>query len=414
MVVDVNLPDLDGIELTRHLRAELPATAVVLISVVDDAGHRRRGREAGAHSYLLKPFAGEELVAAVRAAHAPKPAGRPAAARRRPAADSTQELPQVAPRAARAPAPEAAVKPAPEAAVKPTPPADAVVSKAEPKPIPPPPPPVPVRARGRHEPGRVIVVFSGKGGVGKSVLAINLAASLGTESDQDVALVDLDLQFGDIAVLLGLDPVGTIADVPQSGRFDAPFLGELMPEAPGRLRVLSSPLAPELADLVRPEHVVGVLDNLKGAFDHVVVDLSQHLDDVTLAALERADRVILVTDMNIPAIKDAKLAFRLFSTLGVAGDRISLVLNRADAPSDITVEQIESNLQWKVAVRIPSEGKLVLQSIQKAVPAVLMEPDSEFALSVRELAGTLIPLADAGKEGGRRARRGLFSRRGGS
>ncbi|MEP7105221.1 MAG: response regulator transcription factor, partial [Chloroflexota bacterium] len=96
MVVDVNLPDLDGIELTRQLRSELPATAVVLISVVDDAGHRRRGREAGAHSYLLKPFAGEELVAAVRAAHAPRPVGRRPATRRRPAADSTQELPQVA------------------------------------------------------------------------------------------------------------------------------------------------------------------------------------------------------------------------------------------------------------------------------------------------------------------------------
>jgi pilus assembly protein CpaE len=271
-----------------------------------------------------------------------------------------------------------------------------------------------VRARGRHEPGRVVVIFSGKGGVGKSVLAINLAATLGAELGEDVALVDFDLQFGDIAVLLGLDPPGTMADVAQQGRFDAPFLGDLMPEAPGRLRVLCAPLSPELADLVRPEHVGGVLDNLKGAFDHVVVDLSQHLDDVSLTALERADRIVLVTDMNIPAIKDAKLAFRLFNTLGIPGERITMILNRADAPADITVEQIESNLQWKVAVRIPSEGKLVLQSIQKAVPAVLMEPDSEFALSVRELAGTLIPLPDLGREGGRRARRGLFSRRGGS
>jgi len=260
----------------------------------------------------------------------------------------------------------------------------------------------------------VIVVFSGKGGVGKSVISINLAATLGVESGSDVALVDLDLQFGDIAVLLGLDPPGTIADVPGHSGLDAPFLGSLMPEAPGRLRVLCAPLSPELADLVRPEHAAAVLDTLKGAFDHVVVDASQHLDDVSLIALERADRIVLVTDMNIPAIKDAKLAFRLFSTLGIPGDRITLVLNRADAPADITVEQIESNLQWKVAVKIPSDGKLVLRSIQKATPAVLMEPDSEIALSMRELAGTLIPLPDLGREGGRRTRRGLFSRRGGS
>jgi pilus assembly protein CpaE len=260
----------------------------------------------------------------------------------------------------------------------------------------------------------VVAVFSGKGGVGKSVLAINLAAMLGTETGQDVALVDLDLQFGDVAVLLGLQPVDTIADVPAAQQVDAAFLGSVMPEAPGHLRVLCSPLSPELADLVRPEHVGLVLDSLKAAFDHVVIDLSQHLDDVALTALERSDRIVLVIDTNLPAIKDARLAFRIFSTLGIPGERVILVLNRADAPSDVTIAQIETNLGWKVAVQIPSEGGLVLKSVQRAIPAVLMEPESGFALSVRELAGTLIPLPDAGKEAGRRARRGLFSRRGAS
>ncbi|HEY8642470.1 MAG TPA: AAA family ATPase, partial [Candidatus Dormibacteraeota bacterium] len=289
-------------------------------------------------------------------------------------------------------------------------------AEAEPQPkapAPPPPPPL-VRPRGRHEPGHVVAVFSGKGGVGKSVLAINLAAMLGTETGEDVALVDLDLQFGDVAVLLGLQPVDTIADVPAAAQVDAAFLGSVMPEAPGHLRVLCSPLSPELADLVRPEHVAQVIDSLKATFNHIVIDLSQHLDDVALSALERADRIILVIDTNLPAIKDARLAFRIFATLGIPGEKVTLVLNRADAPSDVTVSQIESNLEWQVAVKIPSEGNLVLRSIQRAVPAVLMEPESGFALSVRELAGTLIPLPDAGKEAGRRARRGLFSRRGGS
>jgi pilus assembly protein CpaE len=406
IVIDVNLPDEDGILLTRAVRAEVPAIAVILISVQDSPDLRRRGQQAGARAYLAKPFSGDELVAAVREAAGPRQGTtRPPVPRRRaPSADSTQELPLA--RVRRAPDPAAVPAPAPAAA-----------PAAEPQPEPPakaPPLPPLVRHRGKHEPGHVVAIFSGKGGVGKSVLAINLAAMLATETGEDVALVDLDLQFGDVAVLLGLQPVDTIADVPAAQRIDADFLGSVMPEAPGRLRVLCSPLSPELAELVRPEHVAQVIDTLKAVFAHIVIDLSQHLDEVALTALERADRIVLVIDTNLPAIKDARLAFRIFSTLGIPGERVTLVLNRADAPSDVTVAQIETNLDWKVGVKIPSEGGLVLKSIQRAIPAVLMEPESGFALSVRELAGTLIPLPDAGREAGRRARRGLFSRRGGS
>jgi len=419
-VVDVNLPDQDGIALAQELRGEQPDLGVVLISVEESPQLKRRGRQAGATAYLVKPFAGAELVAAVRAAvpaeqtaPASAPAAPPPARRRGPQADSTQELPVARARQAPtdtqppAPAPKVEEPPVKEPAKE----EPAVPAKEAAAPEPPPPPAPPLRPRGKGEPGHVIVIFSGKGGVGKSVLAINLAATLGVETGEDVALVDLDLQFGDLAVLLGLQPVDTIADVPAAQRVDASFLASIMPEAQGNLRVLCSPLSPELADLVRPEHVATVIDTLKTAFSYVVVDLSQHLDDVSLTALDRADRIVLMIDNNLPAIKDAKLAFRLFNTLGIPGRKVVMVLNRADAPSDVTVAQIEANLDWKVAVKVPSEGGLVLRSVQRAVPAVLMEPESEFALSVRELGGTLVPLPDAGKEAGRRARRGLFSRR---
>ncbi|HEX6349908.1 MAG TPA: response regulator [Candidatus Dormibacteraeota bacterium] len=408
VVMDVNLPDQDGIALARDLRAEHPGLGIVLISVEESPALRRRGQQAGAAAYLLKPFEGEELVAAVRGA-VPQDARstrHPAPRRRVAPAESTQELPVARSRRGHLdtlpPTPAAA---APEAA-KPV-----EAAKPEEPPAPPLPPPPPLRPRGRNEAGHVIAIFSGKGGVGKSVVALNLAAMVGTETGDDVALIDLDLQFGDLAVLLGLQPKDTIADVSAAKDVDAAFLGSLMPEAPGNLRVLCSPLSPELADLVRPEHVAIVIDTLKAAFDYVVVDLSQHLDDVSLTALDKADRIVLLIDNNLPAIKDAKLAFRLFATLGIPGERIVMVLNRANAPSEVTVTQIEANLQWKVGVKVPSEGGLVLRSVQRAVPAVLMEPDSEFALSVRELAGTLIPLPDAGREAGRRVRRGLFSRR---
>lgn len=263
--------------------------------------------------------------------------------------------------------------------------------------------------------GEVTAVYSGKGGVGKTTIAVNLATALVKELSEDVALVDLDLQFGDTAVLLGLDPPGSMADLARAyPDVDAPLLGSFMPAAPGGVRVLSSPLSPELADLIRPEHVRMALELLKAAFDHVIVDMAPHLNDVSLEALEVADRVLVITDLNVPAIKDAKLAFKLFEHLGIARERIHLVLNRSDSPSNVTVAQLEANLRCPVAVAIPSEGKIVLQSLQKGVPFVTLFPDSEISRKVRELVGSLVPLADAKRPGSRKAGRRKFWARSGA
>ena len=351
LVMDVNLPDMDGIRATEQMSAELPLVPVILISVQEDREYLRRAMRAGARQYLVKPFGADELVDAIRRVH---------------------QMEQLKRQVGTAP----------------------------------PPPP---DDEGPAD-GNVIVFYSGKGGVGKSTIAINTAAALAKETGQEVALVDLDLQYGDVAVMLGLEPQGTISDVAQAyPNIDGPFLGALMPEA-NQVRVLAAPLSPEMGDLVTPEHVRACLSMLKQVFDWVVVDMSQHLNDVALEAVELADHVFLITDLNLPAIKDAKLAFRLFEHLGVPRERVLLVLNRADAPSDITVQHLEANLRFPVGVSVPSQGKIVVKSIQSTVPFVVSDPDSEIALSIRELVGTLVPLADANRAGGRKQRRRLFAR----
>ena len=357
LVMDVNLPDMDGIRATEQVSSELPLVPVILISVQEDREYLRRAMQAGARQYLVKPFAADELVDAIRRVHQLELLKRQVSA---------------------------------------------------------PPPSAPAAGADDRSAGELVVVYSGKGGVGKSTVAVNAAAALARESGEEVALVDLDLQYGDAAVLLGVEPTGTISDVAQSyPNIDGPFLGAVMPEAAG-VRVLAAPLSPEMADLVTPEHVRGILTMLRQVFDWVVVDMSQHLNDVALEAIELADRIFLVTDLNLPAIKDAKLAFRLFEHLGIPRERITLVLNRADAPSNITEQHLEANLKFPVSVRIPSQGKLVLKSIQASVPVVVAEPDSQIALSVRELIGTLVPLAGAERAGARRGRRRLFARSSGS
>ncbi len=373
LVMDVNLPDMDGIKATEQLTAELPLVPVILISVQEDREYLRRAMQAGARQYLIKPFSADELVEAVRRVHG---------------AELTKR--QAVTGAWGAGAPAAATPPPVAAAAVPVLPTSELPALV--------PPPAPPESSPEAEEGKIVVVFSGKGGVGKSVIAVNLAAALRGGGDRRVALVDLDLQFGDVAVLLGLEPTRTIADVvPVFPNVDGPFLGSLMPEAAGGLRVLAAPLSPELADLVTPAIVRTCLEILRQAFDFVVVDLSQNLNDVTLDAMERADQLLLVIDKEVPAIKDAKLAFRLFEHLGFAREKITLVLNRGDAPSEVSEEQIEATLRFPVGARIPSRGKVVLKSIQRATPVVISDPNSEIAVSIRELAGSLLPLPDAGE-----------------
>jgi Flp pilus assembly CpaE family ATPase/DNA-binding NarL/FixJ family response regulator len=491
IIMDVNLPDLDGIQATEIMSAELPLIPVILISVQEDREYLRRAMQAGARQYLVKPFSADELTTAIRRVHQMEERKRPRAGeiseaagaepdaavperavgtratvrvrRRRaleePAADSEITLEaepagvsialeaepadleraaepvlaggeaepvltdgegEVEPEASVV-TPEAPTAPSP--ATEPTTPEPVTLSLVLAEPIaepddiesqltetirqPAPPQPT-IRAKSQN--GEVTVIYSGKGGVGKSTMAANLAAALvRRQDDVDVALVDLDLQFGDMAVMFGLDPPGTMADV---ARFfpdiNAPLIGSYMPAAPGGVRVLASPLSPELADLVRPEHVKMTLDILKGAFDHVIVDLSSHLNDIALEALECADRILLITDLNIPAIKDAKLAFNLFESLQIPRERVQLILNRSDAPSNVTVSQLEAHLHCQVAVSIPSRGKLVLQSIHKAVPVVELFPDSEISQKMQDLIGRLVPLAASRKESSQKSGRRKF------
>jgi len=225
--------------------------------------------------------------------------------------------------------------------------------------------------------------------------------------------MDLDLQFGDVAVLMGVEPPATLYDVARAyPDIDATKLAAMMPEVAGTVSVLASPMSPELADLITPEHVGAVIGLLREAFDHVVLDCGCHLDDRVLEALERADQIVLVTDLDLPAIKDAKLALRLFASLKIPRDHIKLVINRADAPAITTIEQIEKNLGLAVAVQIPSQGKHVLKSLHDEIPIVIQAPKAQISLKIGELVSALVPLPETAK--GRSSRKGSWPRPGGS
>src|SRR5205085_7322860 len=146
------------------------------------------------------------------------------------------------------------------------------------------------------------------------------------------------------------------------------------------------PLSPELADLVNAEHVRATLEILRASFPHIVIDTSSHLNDVSLEALEVANRILLATNLSISAIKETNLPFKLFDELQIPRERIHLVVNQADAPSNVTVEQLEANVGSTVDAKLPNQAKFVLQSISKGLPFTHVFPEAEITQRVNELA----------------------------
>ncbi|MGB2938801.1 MAG: P-loop NTPase, partial [Candidatus Dormiibacterota bacterium] len=256
--------------------------------------------------------------------------------------------------------------------------------------------------------GEIFVLYGGKGGVGKSVIATNLACALAKETGARVGLVDLDLQFGDIGVLLNLSQTQSISDLVESiDRVDPEFLFDSMIEGPAGVRVLPTAPSPELADLVTPEHVHHILEQARKVFDFVVVDTSAHMGDITLSALDVASRVLLVTALSIPAVKNAKLALRLFETLSIPPEAITLVLNRCEAHTEFNKDSIESHLKFPIAVQIPHDPRTVVNSINRGIPFVVANPETEASQRIRQLVALLLPekaamAAPAARRGGLR------------
>ena len=222
------------------------------------------------------------------------------------------------------------------------------------------------------DPGRVISVFSTKGGSGKSVTATNLACALAQMSDRPVALIDGHLQFGDVSVMLKLQPQHTIVDaVSQIDKLDPSMLQQLMTvhEQTGTL-VLPAPLEPTFADQVTGDQMVRLIDMLRTFVGHVIVDLPAIFNDVVISMLEASDDIILVAGLDIPNIKNVKIGLSTLSLLSIDKERIHLVLNRADSRVKLDVGEVEKTLQLRASVHVPSDVVVPI-SVNRGSPVVL-------------------------------------------
>jgi pilus assembly protein CpaE len=331
VLMDINMPEIDGIKATQIITEQRPFLPVVIMSVQGERDYIRRAMQAGAREYLVKPFTGEELVASLRRTYESE-------LRK---AKSIEEDKGIV-----------------------------------------------YDARGDRN-AHVVSVISPKGGVGRTLLSINLAAAIAVSEKAKTCLVDLDLQFGDIAVLLNVDGRKNISDLIEVDEISSEIISKVL--APiYDVEVLCAPLSPELADLITVTHLRAIFKELSRMFEYIVIDTSANFGDPTLEAIDHSDQIILLTDLGLPAVKDVKLTLKVLGSLGYPLSNVLLVVNRSDAKASISIDNLEKMLGFKVAEQIPSNGNLVLDSYAKGIPFVLDNPNAEISRRMFALAKKIV------------------------
>jgi pilus assembly protein CpaE len=337
VLMDINMPDMDGITATERLSAEAPDAAVVMMSVQGEADYLRRSMLAGAREFLVKPFSSDELTASIRQVY-------------------SRELEKQSRRAA-----------------VPVMPAGGIGAGT---------------GGGDDKDGHIVAIFSPKGGVGRTTIAVNMAIAAATELGQSVVLVDGSFQFGDVGVLLNLDPKNkSIADlVPELEAGQPESLDTFVINHSSGVHVLLAPPSPEMAEFVTPTVVKRVLEALRTEHDLVVVDCTSWFNETTLAILDAADTVLTVLSLEITSIKNMRLFLEVAEQLGYDQDKVKLVLNRADSSLGIRVTDVENSIGRKVDHTIVSDGRSVVYALNRGVPFFLSNRETQVSQDILRLA----------------------------
>jgi pilus assembly protein CpaE len=218
-----------------------------------------------------------------------------------------------------------------------------------------------------------VVVFGPKGGIGTTTLAVNLAIGLQQKfADARVILVDGSLQFGDVGVLLNLPPGRNITDLVDTiNDLDPDSIDTVALAHTSGAKVVLAPPRPEMADLLQADHLKRILDEMRLHYDYIIVDTATVINDLVLTALDLADRIVLLTTPDIPAIKNARLFFEITDALNYPPNKIMLVVNKIDRRTGITAQMIEDNIKHPVVGQIPLDEATVLNSINRGVPYMI-------------------------------------------
>lgn len=326
VLMDINMPVLDGISATEEIGFCSKGTSVIMMSVQAENEYLKKAMLAGARDYIIKPFSNDELVDTIKRVYQ---------------MDREKK--------------------------------DNLLAKAD------------------EKESRIISFFGTKGGVGKTTLAVNTAIAIRQRTKAPVVIVDLDLQFGDVAASMNIVPRRSISDLVQEQTdIDEELLeGYLLTHKPTGVRVLCAPLKPEHSEIVGQAHVEQILKSLKDHFQYVIIDTASYFSEPVLTALEMSNTIFMVTALDLLAVKNTKLALHIMETLNMRG-RTEIVLNRADESMGMRSEDLEKALGQKVRCALYSNGRTAVSSINKGVPFILTHPNSNLGEGIYQLVNGLL------------------------
>ena len=334
VLMDINMPDMDGIAATEAILSQLPTVQVIMMSVQGEQDYLRRSMLAGAREFLTKPISAEELYHAIRHVY------RLQTTQRRYVSTAPAEQTQ--------------------------------------------------GADGSGSQGQIIAVFSPKGGVGTSAISANLAVALRQLTSKKVVLVDGNLIFGDIGVIMNMVSSKTIADLANRiTELDRELVNDVLATHTSQVKVLLAPPNPQTGELVTSDHLRAILEQLRKEYDYVIVDTQSSFQDRALAVLDVADRIVALMTLEMPCIKNIKLFLEVAELLEYPEEKTLLVLNKADSRMGIRVENVEENIQHKVALQIGNAAHEMSLSINQGVPLVIEKRNHQTSKDIFALAGLL-------------------------
>jgi len=365
ILMDINMPDMDGITATEIISNTVPESPIIMMSVQGEQDYLRRSMLAGAREFLVKPFSADELINSIRHVH---------------------ELEKVR-----------------RARYAPVAPAAPVGGPA-----------VPVAGR---ETGKIITFFSPKGGVGRTTIATNLAVALHQLTGKPVVLVDGSLPFGDIAVILNMSPKAkTIADL--IGSFetaDSDVVESILVQHSTGIKVMLAPPTPESTELITGTHIKHVLELLRERYAYIVVDTWPSFQEQVITMLDVADVILTLMTLEITSLKNVRVFMEVVEKLGYDEAKVQLVANRNDSSGGIKASDVEASLGRKIPHTIVSDGRTLVLAVNRGVPFVISHRDSQvakdiFALAQKVAAAETAP-ATAGKQAPARGGLKLFGAR---
>lgn len=330
VLMDINMPKVNGLKATEEISMKDPDIIVIIMSVQKEREYLKKAMLCGAKEYIIKPFDLDTAINTIIGAYDKE-------RERRDYINRTSLLDD---------------------------------NKKEPK---------------------VITVFSTKGGVGKTTIAVNTAISIAKETGDKVAIIDLDLQFGDIAVMLDIAPTKTIVDLIEDiSNINSDILKEYTTQYLQGIDILPAPIKPEYAEYVNSSHIEKIIGIMKKEYQYIVIDTPTSFDDVTLSALDISDKILFVSNMDLVSIKNVRLGLDVMDSLNYSDQKVKLVINKGNQRYGIKFKDLQEAFKKEINAVIPEDNKTIITSINKGYPFMRHRKNGKIYKSIKGLASKII------------------------